>query len=75
MRAVGRLVLDRRVPPRVVVDDGVGRGQVEPGAAGLEADQEQRNLAILKTRDRAGAISRVAAQLDVIDAGLRNRAA
>lgn len=29
MRAVGRLVLRRHVPPRVIVDDHVGRRQVE----------------------------------------------
>ena len=40
MGAVGRLVLDGRVPPRVVMDDRVGRRQIEAGAAGLEADQE-----------------------------------
>ena len=31
--AVGGLVLDGRVPPAVVVDDVVGAGQVEAGAA------------------------------------------
>src|SRR5215472_1056038 len=51
--AVGRLVLDRRVPPGVVVDDRIGRGQIEPGAAGLEADQKERHLALLKAGDRA----------------------
>ena len=30
VRAVGGLALDRRVPPRVVVDHRVGRGEVEP---------------------------------------------
>ena len=38
--AVGGLGLGGRVPPGVVVDDGVGAGQVEAGAARLEADQE-----------------------------------
>src|SRR6516225_10167203 len=71
--AVGRLVLDRRVPPGVVVDDRVGGGQIEPGAAGLEADQKERHLAPLKARDRAGAVLRVAAQLDKLDAGLAKR--
>lgn len=33
--AVGGLVHDRFVPPRVVVDDDVGAGQVEAGAAGF----------------------------------------
>ena len=41
-RAVGGLVLDRRVPPAVDVDHVVGRGQVQPGAAGLQRQHEQR---------------------------------
>ena len=57
--AVGGLVLDRRVPPRVVVDDGVGGGQVEADAAGLEADQEDRHLAGLEAADRRFAVARV----------------
>src|SRR5437867_7060420 len=68
--AVGRLILDRWVPPGIVMDDRVGGGQVETGAAGFEADQEERHLALLKARDRAGAIGRVAAQFDKLDAGL-----
>jgi hypothetical protein len=35
MRAIGGLVLHRRVPPGVVVDDGVGGGQIESDAAGF----------------------------------------
>ena len=42
VRAVGRLVFDGGVPPRVEVDDRVGRGQVQAGAAGLEGDEEDR---------------------------------
>ena len=40
--AVGGLLLDRGVPPAVEVDDVVGAGEVEPGAAGLEREQEDR---------------------------------
>ena len=40
--AVGGLVLDRGVPPAVEVDDVVGAGQVEAGAARLEREQEDR---------------------------------
>ena len=40
--AVGRLVLDRGVPPRVEVDDRVRRGQVQAAAARLERDEEDR---------------------------------
>ena len=39
---VGGLVLDRRVPPAVVVDHLARRREVEPGAPGLERHQEQR---------------------------------
>ena len=42
---VGRLLLDRRVPPAVDVDHVVGAGQVEAGAAGLEGEQEHRRTA------------------------------
>ena len=42
VRAVDRLRLDRRIPPRIEQEDVVGRGEVEAMAARLEADQEQR---------------------------------
>ena len=35
-RAIGRLILDRRVPPAIEVDDVVGRGEVEARAARLQ---------------------------------------
>jgi hypothetical protein len=50
--AVGGLVFDGRVPPRVVVDHRVGGGEVEADAAGLQADQEDRHLAVLELADR-----------------------
>ena len=40
MRAVGSLRLGGGVPPRVEVDDDVGAGEVEAGAAGLQRDEE-----------------------------------
>src|SRR6266446_10074589 len=43
--AIGRLVLDRRVPPGIVMDHGIGGRQIEAGAASFEADQEERHLA------------------------------
>ena len=55
VRAVGRLVLRGNVPPRVVVNDHVGRRQVEAHAARLERDQKDRNLARLELRDHLGA--------------------
>jgi hypothetical protein len=43
------------------MDDGVGDGQIETGAAGLEADQKERHLDAQKARDRFGAVGRFAA--------------
>ncbi len=54
MRAVGGLILHRRVPPRVQVDDIIGGGEVQPGAARLEADQEDIAGAGLKGLDPLG---------------------
>ena len=55
MRAVGRLVLRGHVPPRVVVNDHIGRRQVKAHAARLERNQKDRNLARLELRDHLGA--------------------
>ena len=45
--AVGRLVLDRRVPPSVVVHDVVGGGQVDPDPAGGSDKRNRRPAARL----------------------------
>src|SRR5262249_12209471 len=71
--AIGRLVLDRRVPPGIVMDDRVGGSEVETGATGLEADQEERHLALLKAPNRFGSVSRVAAQFDKLDSAFSER--
>ena len=42
MRAVGRLRLDRRIPPVVVVEDVRGPGQVEAGPPSPQRQQEDR---------------------------------
>ncbi len=47
--AVGGLAFNGRVPPGIVMNHGVGGGQVEADASGLEADQEERDIALLKT--------------------------
>jgi hypothetical protein len=39
VRAVGRLILHRRVPPGIVMDHRVGGGEVQPDPTGLQADQ------------------------------------
>ena len=71
VRAIGGLRLRRRVPPRVVVDHGVGAGEVEPCPAGLERDQEHVGAARLERVDRLLAIRRVPGQRDVADAAAR----
>ena len=49
---VAGLLLDRGVPPAVEVDDVVGAGEVEAGAAGLQGQQEDRHLPGLEARDQ-----------------------
>ncbi len=51
MGAIGGLRFDGRIPPRVVVDHGIGRGEIEAHATGLQADQEDGYLASLEARD------------------------
>jgi hypothetical protein len=51
VRPVRGLVLHRRVPPGVHVDDVVGRRQVEAQAAGFEADEKEIALAGLEGLD------------------------
>ena len=55
VRTIGRLVLRRHVPPRVVVNDHVGRRQVKAHAARLERNQKDRHLARLELRNHLGA--------------------
>src|SRR3984893_16274817 len=50
MCAIGGLILDRRIPPGVEMDHVVGGGQVQSGAARLEADEKQRRVGRLKGR-------------------------
>jgi len=54
--AVGGLVFGGGVPPGVVVDDGVGSGEVEAGAAGFEGDEEDGDGGILKAVDEFAAV-------------------
>src|SRR6056297_1919119 len=68
--AIGGLVFDGRIPPRVVVDDSVGLDQVQPHAAGLEAEQEQGDFAVAKALDGLVALASLAGQLGVSDAAL-----
>ena len=63
--AVAGLILDRRVPPAVVEHDVARRGEVEPGAAGLEREHERtRTLAALEVGDQL--VARAAGQAAVV---------
>src|SRR5271163_1922758 len=56
-RAVGRLVLDRRIPPAVEVKDVIRLREIEPGAAGLEReDEEGRPVSTLEGLDHLVAL-------------------
>ena len=54
--AVSRLVFGGRVPPGVVVDDGVCGGEVESGASGFEGNEEDGLGAILEVVDEAAPV-------------------
>ena len=44
---IGRLALDRRVPPAVEMDHVRGRGQIQPGSSGLQRQHEERDILVL----------------------------
>src|SRR5438094_7617016 len=46
MGAVGGLRLDRGIPPRIEMNDGVGGGEIQADAASFQADQEDWNRGI-----------------------------
>ena len=65
--AVGGLGFGGGVPPGVVVDDGVGGGEVEAGAAGFEGDEEERDFAGLEVFDEFAAVFGGAGEFEVAD--------
>ncbi len=72
--AVGGLGFDGGIPPRVKVDDGIGGGKVEAGAAGFERKEEDGRRfggGILETvhLGLAGAGRHGAVEVGVGDAG------
>ena len=75
VRAVGRLRLRRRVPPRIVVHDRVGARQVQPRAPGLEADEEDVGPALLERVDDALPVARLAREHEVPDVARAQRLA
>ena len=75
MGTVGGLGFDGGIPPRVVVDHGIGGGEVEADAASLEADEEHRHVALLELPHQIGAGSGwgVAGQSEIFRAALVQR--
>src|SRR5690606_25561282 len=74
-RPIARLILGGRVPPRVEVDDGVGGGEVEAGAARLERDQEEGDRALLEGSDELAPLrcGRLAVQVEQLEAARAER--
>src|SRR5690606_13582568 len=68
--AVCGLLFGCGVPPGVVVDNAVGCGEVEAGATGFQADEEDRAVAILKPFDGGGAVFGLAGECFIAYAGL-----
>src|SRR5690625_2287371 len=62
--AVGGLLFSSDVPPRIILDHGVGGGEGESGAAGFEADQENRCFTGLKALDEFAAVFRRAGEFE-----------
>ena len=54
--AVGGLVFGGRIPPRVVVDDAVGGGEVETGATGFQGNEEDGDVLVLEAVNEAAPI-------------------
>ena len=67
---VGGLVFYGRVPPWVVVDDGIGLRQVQAYASGLQADEEQWHRAAGELLYQRVAVLALAGELDPGDAVL-----
>ena len=54
--AIGSLALDRRIPPAIEMHHMRSAGQIEPGAAGLDRENEKRRaLVFLKCLDEVTA--------------------
>ena len=65
MRTVSCLIFHGGIPPRIVVNHGIRRRQVQPDTARLEANQKNRHFAFLKTAHHFFAILGVARQLHI----------
>src|SRR3569833_731901 len=71
MCPVGRLRLDGGIPPGIVVDDRIRRGEVESCSASLQADEEQRRIARMEPGNDVRTVLRLARQQAVGDSELR----
>jgi hypothetical protein len=66
VRAPHGLIFGRGIPPRIRYQHVVGRGEIEPEAARLEADQEQITLAGLKRCDTLRALARRSGAIEIL---------
>lgn len=55
---VGGLVLDRRIPLGVKVQDIVGTHEIQAGSAGFQADQKQRRAPLVELLDQLEPLGR-----------------
>ena len=54
--AVGGLIFGSGIPPGIKMDDAVGGGEVEAGPAGFEGDEEDGNVLVLETINKAAPV-------------------
>lgn len=67
--AIGGLAFEGRIPPWVEVDDGIGGGEVEAGAAGAEGDEEDGDSSGLEGIADGFAVAGLAGESGVGDIG------
>ena len=73
--AVGSLLLYGRVPPRVEMDDIIGRREVQAQSSSLQTDEEERHVAGLKPFDELCALlgRRSPVEVEIVDPFLVER--
>lgn len=65
IRAVGGLRFGGGVPPRIVVDDGVGSSEIESRATSFERDEKERDFSGLELLDQSAAVLAAAGEDEV----------
>ena len=74
VRAIGRLIFHRRVPPGIEEEDMIGGRQVEPGAPGFERDEHHGSaFPFAETANDLGPVSGGSVQSFVLQAGILKR--